>query len=198
MFRFIRYPIDSFYYLKDKQHVSIVSATILYAIVFVEFVILNHFKGFIFSSPGQDQIHLASELATLFIPIGLFIVTNYLVSTINDGEGRFSDLYIGTAYSLAPFILGILPLTFISRVLTLNEAFVYIFSLQVILIWSGIILFIMVKEVHDFTFWGTVRNLLVTLFGMAIFTLICVIVYILIDQVYQFVFSIIQEVIYRV
>ncbi|WP_054707447.1 hypothetical protein [Bacillus sp. JCM 19041] len=61
-----------------------------------------------------------------------------------------------------------------------------------------IILFIMVKEVHDFTFWGTVRNILTTLFGMVLLTFVLMIVYVLFDQVIQFISSIIQEVLYRV
>lgn len=197
LFRFLRYPIDSFYYLKENERVSVLSATILYLILFVEYIIMLYWTGFLFSSQRVEEINLLLEMATLFLPLLLFIVTNYLVSTISDGEGRLRDIYIGTIYSLAPIVTLILPLTIISNVLTFNEAFIYTFTMQIMIVWSIIILFIMVKEVHDFTVSGTIRNILTTLFGMFIMMLVFFVLYVLLDQVFDFVNSIIQEVILR-
>lgn len=135
----------------------------------------------------------------LFVtPILFFLLVNYLVSTISDGEGRFSELYKGFIYACAPLLIGLVPLVFVSQILTLNEAFIFNFSLIIMISYSLIILFIMVKEIHDFTFWGTVRNILITLFGMILLAFVLMIVYVLFDQVIQFVSSIIQEVLYRV
>jgi uncharacterized membrane protein (GlpM family) len=135
----------------------------------------------------------------LFIgPVALFIVCNYLVSTINDGEGRLKDIYIGTIYSFVPYIVIILPVTLVSNFLTLNEAFVYDFSMWIIYGWSLIILVIMIKEIHNFTISETIRNIFMTIFAMIILVLVIFILYVLIGQVYDFVYSIVQEVILRV
>ncbi|WP_078379041.1 SMP-30/gluconolactonase/LRE family protein [Sutcliffiella halmapala] len=198
LFKFLKQPVDSFYYVKRIKKVSVLSATILYLVLFVEYIIMKYFTGFIFRGFNADQINIALELATLFLPILLFIIANYLVSTINDGEGKFQDIYIGTIYSLAPFLVFIIPITLLSNVLTLNEAFLYTFSMQVMVGWSLIILFIMVKEIHAFGFFETVRNVLVTIFCMIIIVLVCFIIYVLLDQVVDFITAIIQEVILRV
>lgn len=197
--KFLRHPIDSFYYIKRQRRVSVLSATILYLILYLEFLFMKYFTGFIFTGGvSLDQINFGMEFIILFLPIILFIVSNYLVSTINDGEGRFSDIYIGTIYSLAPIILFLVPITLMSNVLTLNEYFLYVFSVQVMIGWSLITLFIMIKEIHAFEFWGTVRNILTTIFCMIIIVLVCFIIYVLMDQVIDFVTAIIQEVILRV
>ncbi|CAG9620786.1 YIP1 family protein [Sutcliffiella rhizosphaerae] len=197
--KFLRHPIDSFYYIKRQRRVSVLSATILYFIFFIVYLIMKYFTGFIFRGGITfEQINFGLELITLFAPILLFIVANYLVSTINDGEGKFSDIYIGTIYSLAPIILFLIPITLMSNVLTMNEYFLYVFSMQVMVGWSLVILFIMIKEIHAFEFWETVRNILVTIFCMIIIVLVCFIVYVLMDQVIDFVTAIIQEVILRV
>jgi hypothetical protein len=179
--------------------VSVLSATILYIILYLEFLFMKYFTGFIFrGGTSLEQINFGMEFILLFLPILLFIVSNYLVSTINDGEGRFSDIYIGTIYSLAPIIVLLVPITLMSNVLTLNEYFLYVFFMQVMMGWSLIILFIMIKEIHAFEFWGTVRNILTTIFCMIIIVLVCFIIYVLMDQVIDFVTAIIQEVILRV
>ncbi|WP_417899017.1 YIP1 family protein [Bacillus haimaensis] len=195
---FLKKPVDSFYYVKRVRKVSLLSATILYFVLFVEYLMMKYFTGFIFRGSNADQINFAFELVTLFLPILLFIVSNYLVSTISDGEGRFRDIYIGTIYSLAPYLVFIIPVTLLSNALTLNEAFLYTFSMQVMIGWSLVILFIMVKEIHAYEFFETVRNILITIFCMIIIVLVCFIIYVLMDQVVDFVTAIIQEVILRV
>lgn len=197
LFKFFRHPIDSFYYLKRKQYASILSATILYVILIVEYIYSRFYTGFIFKTVSSDA-NLVGELLLLLVPLALFIVVNYLVSTINDGEGRFKDIYIGTIYSLAPFLVFSPILTLLSNVLTYNEAFVYVFSIRIIYAWCLIILFIMLKEIHNYTFSDTIRNIFVTLFGMVIMLLVVFIVFVLIDQVYDFVYSIIKEAVLRV
>ncbi|WP_137790830.1 YIP1 family protein [Bacillus sp. E(2018)] len=197
LFKFFRHPIDSFYYLKKKQYASILSATILYVILIVEYIYSRFYTGFIYKTVSSDA-NLVGELLLLLVPLALFIVVNYLVSTINDGEGRFKDIYIGTIYSLAPFLVFSPILTLLSNVLTYNEAFVYVFSIRIIYAWCLIILFIMLKEIHNYTFSDTIRNIFVTLFGMVIMLLVVFIVFVLIDQVYDFVYSIIKEAVLRV
>ncbi|KZE64172.1 hypothetical protein AWM68_13785 [Fictibacillus phosphorivorans] len=197
LFKFFRHPIDSFYYLKKKRYASVLSATILYVLLIVEYIYSRFYTGFIFNTVSSDA-NLFGELLLLLVPLALFIVVNYLVSTINDGEGRLKDIYIGTIYSLAPFLVFSPILTLLSNVLTYNEAFVYIFSIRIIYAWCLIILFIMLKEIHNYTFSDTIRNIFVTLFGMVIMLLVVFIVFVLIDQVYDFVYSIIKEAVLRV
>ncbi|WP_130859887.1 YIP1 family protein [Gracilibacillus phocaeensis] len=195
---FIRKPLDSLYYLKEYEKVSILSASILYMVLLVEYILMIYWTGFLFSDQALEEINIFFEMGKIVLPLILFIVINYLVSTITEGEGRFRDVYNGTIYSLAPFLLFVIPITLVSNVLTYNEAFIYTLSFQVIIAWCVILLFMTIKEIHDYSFWGTVRNILLTLFGMFLTVLIFFVLYVLFDQVYDFVRSIIQEVILRV
>ena len=92
-----------------------------------------------------------------------------------------------------PFVLFALPIALISNVLTLNEVFIYSFSLGIMWTWIGIMLFIMVKEVHNYSFSETVRNILTTLFTIGLFLLTGYILYVLFNQLYDFVSAILQE-----
>jgi hypothetical protein len=55
-------------------------------------------------------------------------------------------------------------------------------------------LFIMVKEIHNYSLSETIRNILTTLFTMAMFLLTAYILYVLFNQLYEFVLAIIQEI----
>jgi hypothetical protein len=157
-------------------------------------IVSLYITGFIFnpfSSPWQ--ISVETEILYTIVPLGLWIVANYLIASISDGEGSFRQVFIGTAYSLFPYALFALPITLLSNLLTLNESFIYYFSMQLILIWSGIMLVIMVKEIHNYSFRETVRCILITLFTMAIFLLTAYILYVLFNQLFEFIQAVIRE-----
>lgn len=197
LFKMFRHPLDTFYDIKDRKKASVLSATILYIIFFIEYLLSLYLTGFIFSSNLLESISLFLIITIFVSALALFIIINYLISTINDGEGSFKNVYISTIYSLAPYLVFIIPVTLLSRVLTINEAFLYEFSLQIIIAWSLLILCIMIKEIHNYTVGETIKNILLTIFGSIITVTVLIIVYILLNQVYEFIYSLIQEVMIR-
>lgn len=197
-FRFFKHPIDAFYEIKHSGKASVQSATILYLWLLIIQVLGIYVIGFTFSTVNPAYVNLSSIITRTFVPIVLWIVANYLVSTITEGEGRFKHIYICTIYSLTPYLVIALPVQLLSNVLTLNEAFVYDFALLIARTWSAILLVIMVKEIHDYTFKETVKNILVTAFGMILIILIVFILFILFNQEVDFIKSIIQELRIRV
>lgn len=195
MFRFIKQPADSFYYIKKKLRGSLRFAFIIYLWVIAARVLSLYLTGFIFSPyPSPIYIRVENEILTTVLLIFIWNAANYLVSTISDGEGRVRDVIIGSAYSLFPYALFVLPIALISNVLTLNEIFIYSFSLDIVWVWTGLMLFIMVKEIHNYSFAETVRNVLITLFTMGLFVLTGYILYVLFSQLYDFVSAVLQEI----
>jgi len=124
----------------------------------------------------------------------LWNAANYLVSTISDGEGRLRDVVIGSAYALFPYALFALPIALISNVLSSNEVFLYTFSTNLMWAWTALMLFIMVKEIHNYSFNETVRNVLITLFTMAVMMLTGYILYVLFFQLFDFITTILREI----
>ncbi|HUF37808.1 MAG TPA: YIP1 family protein [Anaerolineales bacterium] len=195
MFRFIKQPADSFYYIKKDLRGSLKFALLVYAWIVAVRILSLYVTGFVFNpNPVLAYIRVEDEAVYALLLLFIWNAANYLVSTISDGEGRVRDVVIGTAYSLFPYALFALPIALISNVLTLNEVFIYTFSLNVVWAWTGILLFIMVKEVHNYTFSETVRNVLVTFFTMGLFVLTGYILYVLFNQLFDFVSAIFQEV----
>jgi tetratricopeptide (TPR) repeat protein len=195
MFRFIRQPADSFYYIKQNQRGSLGFALLIYGWVLVSHVLSIYATSFVFSPySALWQIWVETDITYVLGLIVLWNAANYLTATISDGEGSLRQVIIGSAYSLFPYALFGLPIALLSNLLTLNEVFIYTFSMQIVLFWSGLMLVIMVKEIHNYSVSETVRNLLTTLFAMAIFLLTGYILYVLFNQLYEFIQAVIQEV----
>lgn len=194
MFRFIKKPADSFYYIKKNKRGSLRFALLLYLAVVVIRVLSLYVTGFVFSPYSSPaDIDFENVIATTVGLLLLWNAANYLVSTISDGEGRVRDVVIGTAYSLFPYILIALPVALLSNVLTENEAFIYSFTLDLMWAWIAIMFFIMVKEIHNYSFSETVKNVLVTLFTMALLVLTAYILYVLFTQLFDFITAVTQE-----
>lgn len=199
MLRFIKQPADSFYYIKKNYRGSLTFALLVYLWVLVVRLLTQYLTAFVFNSYASvSNIRVENEIIYPLVFLVLWNAANYLVSTISDGEGRVRDVVIGTAYSLFPYVLFALPLAIISNVLSLNEVFLHSFSQNIIWVWTGLMLIIMVKEIHNYSFGEMVRNILVTLFTMALFLLTAYILYILFTQLYDFISAVYQELILRV
>jgi tetratricopeptide (TPR) repeat protein len=199
MLRFIKQPADSFYFIKKNLRGSLTFAFLIYFWVLVVRLLTLYFTSFVFNKYASvADIYVENELLYPLIFLVLWNVANYLVSTISDGEGRVRDVVIGTAYSLFPYALFALPLAIFSNVLSLNEVFIYSFSQNIIYAWTALMLIIMVKEVHNYSFRELVRNILVTLFTMVLFMLTAYILYILFTQLFDFISAVYQELRLRV
>lgn len=196
--KFLKHPIDSFYSIKFEKKASILTATILYIILFIEYIFVISNTNFIFSNVDIINLSIATECAKVYVPLLLWVVANYLVSTISDGEGKFSDVYKGTIYALSPYILFSGIIAVISNAITLTEKFIYHFSNQIIIGWSALLLFLMIREIHNFDIKKTFKNIFLTIFTMVIMIFIAYILFVLSRQVFDFIQGLLQEVKIRV
>lgn len=195
LFRFIKQPVDSFYYVKKGYRGSMLFASLIYLWVVIVRLLTLYLTGFVFNPyTNVARIPIGNEIVYMVLLIVIWNAANYLVSTISDGEGRLRAVIIGSAYSLFPYALFALPVALISNVLSLNEAFLFNFSMDIIFAWTGLMLFIMVKEIHNYSFFETVRNILITIFTMGLFVLTGYIMYVLFSQLFDFISAILQEV----
>lgn len=193
----IRHPIDSFYYLRRGEKGSVVSATIIYAAAFFIFIGDLLFRGFIFNYTRAEDTPVMTTVVLFFVPCVLWVIGNYMVSSINEGEGSFRNVYIGTAYALAPYVLFVPFIIAATYMLTLNEVFIIKFSWLFMVCWSAVILFLGVIEIHNLTIREAIKNVLLTLFFMIMAVVTFAILYLMWGQVLNFVSIVWGEVKYR-
>ena len=195
----IRHPIDGVYYLKIRQRGSFGAAGgAVLSGGFAVYLLCRAGTSFVFG--GGFWIYSSPVAVSLIVlvPAALFVVGSYLISSINDGEGTLRQSFIAVGYSLSAFILFWPILAGLSWLFTYAELFQYQALQALVLGYTGIMVFLAVKETHAYTPRRTVANLLLTLAFMVIAVLAAIVLYILWQQLGRFVLQILEEVKYRV
>ena len=196
-FKILNHPIDTIEALKEKKNGSFFYATILLAIYTLTAIILDVSKGFIQNTARIQDFNVILVLARSLFLILLFVVANWALCTLLDGEGRMLDIYIATCYCLQPLIFSQILETLASNVLTEDE-YVFVGMVKTVLtIWFVCLLLFSLKTIHNYTLTKTIFNAIATVIGMAIIFFIIFLFVILIQQLYIFFATIVTELIMR-
>ncbi len=187
-------PYDTFYDV--KYNASLRGKTALW--ILVAFAVITIFsgyfiRGFLFSDISYNNYSFVLEIIKfLLIPL-ILIVSNYLISSLQNGEGYFSDTFKVIVLSLSPFILFTIPLDILTNFLTLNEEFVFTFARRIMLVSSVVLMIYSIKLVHNYTIRGLIANIILTFITAIILVLAFMLVYILSMEFLGFIIDIIRE-----
>ncbi|AMW32519.2 MULTISPECIES: gluconolactonase [Fervidobacterium] len=195
---FIKNPFDAVYEMKRHDRISWITGISLYLLLYIENVVIRIVGSPLFVGFDAKKIDFFGLFVDTYRLFFLFVLSNFLVSEISEGEGKFKHIFIGTIASFLPYLLFSVPLALITNLLTLNESFVYTFGMQIIWAWSFVLLFIVIAQVHNFSFGETVRNFLLTIFAMVLITILLIIIAVLVKEEFSFFTSIFEELMYRV
>lgn len=197
MFYFMRHPLDGCYGIKREGRVSVLSANIILVVGIAFYIINKYFCGFLLKTVREGSFDIVSDIGLLVIAFVLVTGCNYLICTINEGEGKLKDIYCSFIYSFSPYIV-FMPFIFIlSHVVTYNEVFFVDFATLFMFVWIGLLFVISIREINDYTVKDTVKIIGLTAFTILIAVLLAFIIYVLWSQVFDFVQSIIGEVVYK-
>ncbi|MGO4274535.1 nuclease PIN, partial [Paenibacillus sp. TAF58] len=102
IFYMMKHPIDGFIAIRYEGKGSYLSAIIILLCVYASLVIKRLVTSFSFDS--STHIDIYSIFTQFFIVWIAWVIANYLVSSIYRGEGRFRDIFIGSAYALVQYM----------------------------------------------------------------------------------------------
>ena len=197
-FTVFKKPVDGYDDLKRYKFFSNRMAFVYLGLFFLTYIIWIYETNFLFNPRIVSEINIIEEIITIFIPFLLWVVSNYLVGSIRDGDGKFKEVFQASALTLLPMIITFPLLTILSHGLTFNESFIY----DVVLLIGGsftiIYFFIMVKEIHFYDIRPTVSNIFISLFTAVMMLAMTFIVFFLLGEVYNLFEDIVQEVLSRV
>ena len=106
-------------------------------------------------------------------------------------------MFRSTIYAFSPYILITPFTTILSMFLTNDEGFILTIISNVVVVWVVITLFLFIKKVQDFTFWETVKNILITIFLIIVILIAAALIYSLWNSISEFLVSVYREVFYR-
>lgn len=194
---FMRHPIDGCYGVRWEGKSSYLAANILLVIFTIIFIVNKYFTSFLTKTVREGRYELLSDVLYIAVVFILLIVSNYLVCTINDGEGSFKQIYTSFVYCLTPYLVMQPFIFLLSWVVTENEVFLVQFSTFFMVCWIITLILITIKELNNITVKETAKVVFLTFFAALIIALIIFILYVLSQQVIDFIAAIFGEVVYR-
>lgn len=193
----MKHPIDGFYAIRYEGKAGFASSLILLALAVAAFGYMQSGTSFMFN----PAIHVGVDLLPLtvqFVGIWLgWVISNYLISSLLRGEGRFRDVFFSSSYALFPIILIGIPVTLLSNTLTLNELAIFNFLKLTIFVWIALLTIWMVQGIHNYTF---IEALFIILLSLLTLVIIIILIFIFISlsiELVNFIYSLYQEVFIR-
>ena len=188
------HPFDGFWDMVHEKRGKKSSAAIIYVIWVFTWIINNGFTGFLFKELNSE-FSLIKTISVAVLPIVLWCLCNWAVSTLLDGDGKPSHIIMATAYALVPYILCQLPCVLLTNLLTLDQGMLISILSAFGMIWTGILLVASVITVHNYTLKRSVGVIVLILCAMAIVVFLAVMIFNLVDQMRYFLVNIYKEII---
>ncbi len=162
------HPFDGFWDLTHEHRGSIAAANFIVIMLLVTRLLTLQYTSFLFLRIYWPRVNIFQQCLSLLMPLGIFCVCNWALTTLFDGKGTLKDVYMATAYALAPYVITQLIIIPLSNVVTVDEGSFYQVIEMIGILWSGLLLVCAMIEIHDYSVSKTLLFLVMTVIAMAI------------------------------
>ncbi|WP_246183222.1 YIP1 family protein [Paenibacillus methanolicus] len=190
-------PFSGFWEMKYEQKGRAWIALAILLLLVITMIVKRQYAGFVVNFNKPDELNSLDELKFIVLPFLLFCVSNWSLTTLMDGEGKFRDIVTAVGYAMLPLVLIFLPQTLLSNLVTLGEAPFYYLLDTIAYLWFGWLLFVGTMTVHQYSIGKTVLTLALTAFVMAFIVFLGLLCFSLLQQMLLFVKSLYREILVR-
>jgi hypothetical protein len=193
----ITHPLDGFWDLTHEKRGSMAAANTIVILTVLARILSLQYTSFLFMKVYWENINIFLYIASILFPLALFCVGNWGLTTLFDGKGRLSQIYMGTAYALTPYPLIQFPMILFSNIVTKEEGAFYIFAGTLSLVWAGLLIVCAMMEIHEYTLGKTVLFIVASLLAMLVEVFILLLFFSMISQGIAYFVSIVKEIMFR-
>ncbi len=196
-FYIMRHPFEGYEDLRWKKAYNMKVAMVIVAIFFIVSICDQLLTGFLHNYSLTKVFNIVPIIIQSILLFVTWVVGNWALCTLFNGEGTMRNICVNTAYALVPYIIGRIINIILSNCLTRDEATFLTFVNIITIGYSALLLISGMKTVHQYNFWQTIVSMLFTIVAMVIIIILAVLLVSLFQQVYLFVYAIYTELLYR-
>lgn len=193
----ITHPLDGFWDLTHEKRGSLAAANTIVVLTLLVTIMKLQFTSFLFMQVYWEGINILLYIGGVVFPLALWCVGNWGLTTLFDGKGKLSQIYMGTAYALTPFVLIQFPMIIFSNLVTADEGAFYSVAATLSLLWVGILILCAMMEIHEYSLSKTIFFTIASLFSMLVIIFILLLFFSLISQGISYFNSIAKEIMFR-
>ncbi|WP_458126883.1 Yip1 family protein [Paenibacillus sp. Z3-2] len=195
----IFHPFDGYWELKYErnQRTTLFIACMILGLLVVTKILHAQYSSFLINFNNPNHLNSLLEVMYVIIPVLFWCVANWSLTTLMDGEGKFSEIFMSTCFALVPLFLIQFPWIWLSLVISVQETAFYYFFNTLAIGWTLYLLFVGNMTVHQYSPGKTVLTMLLTLVAMAFMAFLCLLFFSLVQQIVSFGVTIYQELVLR-
>jgi hypothetical protein len=193
----IFHPADGFWCINREKKASVASAHILLFLCALVNVLRLTLTNFQFVLINIEYYNAITSALSIIMPLVLWSVANWGFTTLMNGKGRLSDIYVASVYAFTPSLILNAVCIPLSHVITYNEGVLYRVSLTIAMIWSIMLLLVAMMQVHDYTMLKAIASGFLTIAGIGFILFIFMLFFSLISDSVVFFIGLVNEIIFR-
>jgi len=191
------HPIDGFWDLTHEKRGSLAAANIIIGLAVIVEILRLTLTNFQFVTINMEYFNSVIVAMRILLPVGLWTLANWSLTTLMDGKGKMSEIYMAICYALAPGVIINIILIILSQFITFDEGAVYWVLAGFAALWTGILIFAAMMMIHDYSPVKTIFSSLLTIVGMGVIVFIFVIFFSLISDAISYFMSLYKEIMFR-
>ncbi|WP_274365100.1 YIP1 family protein [Paenibacillus thermotolerans] len=191
------HPYKGFWEMKFEQKGRVKVAFLILLLLALFSIIKRQFSGFVVNYNNLADFNSLNEFKFVLLPFVLWVIANWSITTLMEGEGKFKEIIMATGYALMPMVIVALPQTLYSNIITIDEGSFYHLLETIAYVWSVWLLFVGTMTVHQYTPGKTVVTMLLTLVVIGIILFLGLLFFSMIQQMVSFVISLYHEIGFR-
>lgn len=193
----ITHPLDGFWDLTHEKRGSIAAANTILILTLLSRIFKLQYTSFIFNAVYWPEVNIFMQLASVLFPLALWCVGNWGLTTLFDGKGRLSQIYMATCYGMAPYPLIQFPLIVFSNFVTVDEAEFYSFLSAASLVYAVVLIIAAMMQIHEYKISKTILFTIATIFAMLVMVFILLLFFSMISQGIAYFVSLAKEIMFR-
>ena len=187
------HPFDGFYDLKHEKRGSVKGGLTIMGITILAFFYQAIGRGYMFN-PRETYSTIFVQILSIVVPVILWCVGNWCLTTLFEGEGGLRDIFVATTYSLAPLPLFVIISTILTNVLTVTEGSIVSLLVTLGYIWVGFLLFFGMLVTHDYNLRKNILITICTIVAMLVIMFVIILFSSLVIKMITFVSAIAKEI----
>jgi hypothetical protein len=192
------HPVEGFEDLRWKKQGSLKIAFGIVFLLFVAMVVDRQLTGFQFNENYVKVFNVVPLLVQSVVYFFTWVIGNWAICTLLDGEGTLKRILVYSAYSLVPYIVCTFIAVIFSNVLVQEES-IWITAITYLGTgWSVVLMIQAMRAAHQYSFGKTLASIVGTLIAMLLILFLAILLLSLFQQVYVFGYSVYTEIAYRI
>lgn len=192
-FYLMMHPFDAYWDLKHEKRGSVRGALLIDLVVVASYVYYTVGRSYIYN-PDSSSSSVIFGILTVAVPLMLWCVANWCLTTLFDGEGNFKDIFISSSYALFPLIIFLIPVTLCTNIASQDESKIISLVLSISLVWLGMLIFFGSATTHGYSMGKNIIITIATIIGMLFIMFIIMLFTNLIQQMVSFIADIVTEI----